>query len=173
MKLLLLSIITAVTLFADAIVLPENFTANFTQMVTNPKKKVITYDGKLRFSAPAQLKWNYQNPTQKEVCVDGHQMVLVDHDLEQVSYLVIDQEFDFIKILKEAKHHHDKVYVSKYKDQSYTIQVDEKKQIQSVAYFDNLDNKVQIVFKQVKYGKGSLSPERMDCEIPKDFDILQ
>lgn len=173
MKLLLWVFTTFTLLIAEAIPLPQSFTADFTQIVTNPKKKVITYEGQIYFSNPSQLKWNYTKPTQKEVCVEGHQMVLVDHDLEQVSYLVIDKEFDFIKILKEAKHHHDRVYVSKYQDQSFTIQLDDKKQLQSVAYFDNLDNKVQIVFNQVKYGKDILSKKIMYCEVPKDFDIIQ
>jgi len=160
------------TLLAQSMVLPKNFTANFTQIVTNPQKKVIKYDGKIQFLAPSRLKWIYKNPTQKEVCIDHHQMVLVDHDLEQVSYLVIDKEFNFIQILKDAKLHHEKVYVSKYKEQSYTIKVDSKKQIESIAYFDNLDNKVQIVFKQVKYDKSSLRIQSMQCKIPKEFDIL-
>lgn len=172
MKLLLLVLSLATLLNAESIVLPKGFTADFTQMVTNPKKKVITYKGTLRFSEPSELKWSYENPSKKEVCIAGHQMVLVDYDLEQVSYLVIEKDFDFIKILKGAKHHHDKVYVSKYKDQSYTIQIDKKGQIQSVAYFDNMENKVQIVFKNVKYRKNRLKTSSMKCAVPKDFDIL-
>ena len=158
---------------STSMILPENFTAVFTQIITNPKQKVIHYDGEIYFSDTSKLKWSYKHPTQKEVCVSGHALSIVDYDLEQVSYMTIDTEFDFISILKKATLHHKNVYVSKYEDTSYTIQVDSKEQIQSVAFYDNLDNKVQIVFKQVKYGKGSLPAEDMVCNVPQDFDVIR
>jgi outer membrane lipoprotein carrier protein len=36
-----------------------------------------------------------------------------------------------------------------------------------------LDNKVQIVFKKVKYGKGNLSKKTMACKVPKDYDMIR
>jgi outer membrane lipoprotein carrier protein len=173
MKLFLMGLMAVTVAYTESMVLPKNFTANFTQMVSNPKKKVINYKGKIRFSDQSMLKWSYEKPTQKEVCVTGHELSIVDHDLEQVTYMTIDKEFDFITVLKNAKLHHKNVYVSKYKETSYTIQVDASKKIQSVAFFDNLDNKVQIVFKQVKYAKGSLSKEDMVCTVPQNFDIIR
>lgn len=160
-------------LFGTSIPLPQNFTAHFKQIITNPKKKVITYTGTLRFTRPSSLKWLYQKPNKKEVCVKGHALTMVDYDLEQVVSLSIDKEFDFIKILKRAKLHHKNVFVSQYKSQKYTIQLNKQKQIESVAYFDNLDNKVQIVFTQVHYGENVLSASSMQCKIPKNFDMIQ
>ena len=149
MKLLLMGLLLVSMVHSESMLLPQNFTANFTQIITNPKDKVINYNGTIRFSNDSLLKWSYKNPTQKEVCVSGHELSIVDHDLEQVTYMQIDKEFDFISILKSAKLHHKDVYVSTFNETKYTIKVDTKKQIQSVAFFDNLDNKVQIVFKKV------------------------
>ena len=172
MKFFLFVLVALTMLVAKGIVLPKHFTADFSQMVTNPKNKVLNYHGKIYFLAPSVLKWQYKNPTQKDVCVDGHNMILVDYDLEQVSYMMIEEEFDFVKILKHAKLHHGKVYVSTYKEQKYTIQLDEKKQLQSLAYFDNLDNKVQILFSHID-NKNTLSKADISCVVPKDFDIIE
>jgi len=173
MRLLFIGLLLVTGVHSESMLLPQNFTANFKQIITNPKDKIINYNGNIRFSADSLLKWSYKNPTQKEVCVNGHDLSIVDHDLEQVTYMQIDKDFDFISILKSAKLHHEDVYVSTYNETKYTIKVDSKKKIQSVAFFDNLDNKVQIVFKQVNYGKGTLSQKSMACEVPETFDVIR
>jgi len=173
MKLLYLLLLPFVLLNATSIPLPQNFTAHFKQMITNPKKKVITYTGKIRFTTPSSLKWLYKKPNKKELCVRGHTLIMVDYDLEQVVHLVIDKGFDFIKVLKRATLHHKDVFVSHYKEQKYTIKLNKKKEIESVAYFDNLDNKVQIIFTEVHYGKGKLASSTMQCKVPKHFDIIK
>jgi len=89
--------------FSASITLPENFQAKFTQKITNPKKKVINYSGKVSFSDKVLLKWEYVKPTKKEVCTNGHDLRVVDHDLEQVSNYRINKGFDLSKILKKAK----------------------------------------------------------------------
>ncbi len=159
--------------YAAPLVLPENFTADFTQKITNTKKKTIDYSGKVRFSNESLLKWSYTKPTKKEVCTNGLELTVVDHDLEQVSNYLINKGFNFSEILKKAKLHSTNVYVAKYENKSYTIQVNNKQKLHSIAYFDDLDNKVQIVFKKVKYGKGNLTKKSMTCEVPTDYDIIR
>ena len=173
MRLLLIGLLSISTLFAAPIILPENFQADFMQKITNTKKKTINYSGKVRFSNKTLLKWEYLKPTKKEVCTDGQELLVVDHDLEQVSNYFINKGFDLAKILKKAKEHSKNIYVAKYENINYTIQVDAKQQLHSIAYFDDLDNKVQIVFKKMKYGKGNLSPESMKCNYPKNYDMIR
>ncbi len=173
MKKTVLILIMGTHLFASSIVLPENFTANFTQMITNPKKKVINYSGKVYFSDKTLLKWEYLKPTKKEVCTNGLELLVVDHDLEQVSNYLINKGFNLTEILKKAEIHDKNIYVAVYQGKKYTIQVDAKGQLQSVAYFDDLENKVQIVFKKVKYGKGKLPLKSMQCNYPKEYDMIR
>jgi outer membrane lipoprotein carrier protein len=123
---ILLILTTSVIVFANPIVLPENFTANFTQMITNPKKKVINYSGKVRFSDKTLLKWEYLEPTKKEVCTNGLELLVVDHDLEQVSNYLINKGFNLTEVLKKAKLHSENIYVAEYQGKKYTIQVDTK-----------------------------------------------
>ena len=172
MRLLSL-ILLALSLLSANIELPDNFQADFTQKITNTKQKVITYSGKVRFSDVTLFKWSYEEPTQKEVCTNGLELLVVDHDLEQVSAYLISQGIDIAKILKKAILHSDHIYVAEYENKKYTIQVDRKGKLHSIAYYDDLDNKVQIVFKHMKYGKGNLPTQSMKCNYPKNYDMIQ
>jgi len=174
MKLLLLILTVSVYAFSASITLPENFQAKFTQKITNPKKKVINYSGKVFFSNKSLLKWEYIKPTKKEVCTDGYSLVVVDHDLEQVSNYRIEKGFDLTAILKAAKPVKDRktVYLAKYEGKNYTIQTDRKGRLSRVVYFDDLDNTVLIIFSKMKYGKGKLKANTMKCGYPKSYDII-
>ena len=160
-------------LSAQGLSLPEYLSASFTQMITNPQKKVIHYTGTVQFMQPSLSKWIYTTPTQKEVCLNNHELKVVDHDLEQVSQYRINKGLKLAKILKYAKLHKKDIYVAHYEDKSYTIKIDAQRRLQSIAYFDELENKVQIIFKKVKYKKGKFDKAKMTCKIPKDYDIIR
>jgi len=173
LRQMLLILILSIFVSAEGIATPENFQADFTQMITNPKKKVIHYSGKVYFSEGSKLKWEYTKPTKKEVCTDGFTLLVVDHDLEQISQYNISKGFDLGKILKKAKLHSKNIYVAEYEGKKYTLQVDKKNRLEAVAYFDDLDNKVQIAFRHIRYGKGKLSSKKMQCRKPKAYDFIR
>lgn len=173
MKSVTVVIVLMALLHAGGIILPDHFKASFTQKITNPEKRSIHYSGKVAFSAPSRLKWNYRKPTRKEVCTDSETLTVVDHDLEQVSSYLISQGFNLNEIIKQAKRHSDRIYIAHYQGKSYTIQIDKKARLQSVAYYDELDNKVQIVFKDMQYGKGALKKKEMVCHVPGDYDRIR
>ena len=172
-KLWMLLLFLGGTLFASGIALPEHFNSDFVQTVTNPKNKTITYTGSVAFSKENLLKWSYRSPTQKEVCTDGKEVLVVDHDLEQVSAYRMGKGFDLAEILKKAKPYKERIYVTEYEGKHYTIQVDVKGRLQSVAYYDDLDNKVQILFKKMRYGSGKLPASRMKCDYPATYDFIR
>lgn len=171
MRLISLLLLLSCMVFAT-IELPENFQADFVQKITNTKDKVIVYKGKVSFSNEILFKWSYTEPTKKEVCTDGSELLVVDHDLEQVSNYLIAKGMDIAKILDNAKLHSNNIYVAQYENKNYTIQV-HKKMLHSIAYFDDLENKVQIVFKHMKYGKGDLPEKSMKCDYPKVYDMIK
>ncbi len=169
----LLGVILLSTLLFSDIKLPENFSADFTQLITNTKKKVIHYSGTVRFTDDKLFKWSYLEPTKKEVCTDGKELIVVDHDLEQVSAYYISKGLDISKVLSKAKLHSKNIYVAEFDGTKYTIQLDSAQKLQSIAYFDELDNKVQIVFKDMHYGKGNLPSKEMKCNYPIDYDVIR
>jgi len=129
----LLGVILLSSLLFSDIKLPDNFSADFTQMITNTKKKVINYSGKVRFSESRLFKWSYLEPTKKEVCTDGMELLVVDHDLEQVSAYYIAKGLDIAKVLKKAKLHSKNIYVAEFDGKQYTIQLDNTQKLQSIA----------------------------------------
>jgi outer membrane lipoprotein carrier protein len=167
-------IVLGMTGLVGGIVIPGNVQAAFTQKITNTKKKVITYKGSVHFAKKNRVKWIYTDPTEKEVCTDGKTLTVVDHDLEQVSYYRIDKGLDLGTILKHAKKYKDHIYLAKFQDKTYTIAVDDKGRVESVAYYDDLDNKVQILFVYMhqddkKHGIKS----DIECKAPKSYDIIR
>ena len=171
-KMLFLAVLFTV-LQAGGISLPEHFEAAFSQTVTNPKNKVIRYSGEVRFSNGRHLKWLYLKPTRKEVCTDGKEVLVVDHDLEQVSAYRIEKGFDLAHIVQQAVPYKPSIYVTTYNGRQYTIAVDKKGRLQSVAYYDDLDNKVQILFSRMHYGKAYLPKKQMQCNYPANYDVIR
>ncbi len=169
----LLGVLLLSTLVFAEIKLPDNFQADFKQMITNTKQKVIHYKGEVAFSDEKLFKWSYMEPTQKEVCTDGLELLVVDHDLEQVSAYYIGKGIDIAKVLKKATLHSKNIYVAESNGKKYTIQLDSEQKLHSIAYYDDLDNKVQIVFTKMKYGKGKLASDKMQCNYPVDYDVIR
>ena len=169
--------------------LPTSFNTNFEQTITNDKGKTIEYKGSVYFQNVKEsiaddrgleqsytrslFKWNYSMPTKKEVCTDGSELLVVDHDLEQVSAYYISKGIDIAKVLTKAKLHSKNIYVAQYDGKQYTIQLDDTQKLHSIAYYDELDNKVQIVFKEIHYGKGKLPSKEMQCDYPTEYDVIR
>jgi len=152
--------------------LPVAFKANFIQQVKNPKGKVIKYRGNIVFNSPSETKWVYKSPTKKEVCSSGKQLVVIDHDLEQVSYYSINKGFNLSKVLASARHYKNNIYTTKFKGKLYTIVLDKKGKIQQIAYKDNLDNTVNIIFTRMKYLNKLLPGYKFVCARPKNYDTI-
>lgn len=174
MKRIWTLLILSGTLAASPISVPDNFKSDFNQRITNPDKKVIHYKGTVLFSDEKMLKWIYQEPTQKEVCSNGENVTVVDHDLEQVSYYLIEKGFDLAKILNSAKPYKETktVFIAKYEGKNYTIQLDAKQRLWRVAYYDDLENEVLIIFENMRYGKGKLPIKSLLCEAPESYDVI-
>jgi len=173
----ILFFVCGATLFAQnvadlPITLPVSFKAHFKQTITNDQKKQIIYQGKIDFSTPSYFKWRYTTPTKKEVCTDGVKLRVVDHDLEQVSTYMIDKGLDLPAILRNAKLYRKSVYVANYKERSYTIQVNSRQELSRIAYKDDLDNIVLIVFSQIKYRKKKIPGAKMQCGYPDSYDQI-
>lgn len=171
------------------ITLPNNFITDFQQTITNDKGKEIKYEGNVLFENIKQniqnpvagaeaysrslFKWNYSSPTKKEVCTDGVQLIVIDHDLEQVSRYLIDEGINLEEILKVAKKISDKDYKATYKETEYLITLDQNEQLAKIVYVDNLDNGVKILFNNMNYNNASFNEKDLECQAPKSYDIIE
>ncbi len=153
--------------------MPISFKADFVQKVTDKTKQVIKYSGKIYMSVPDKLKWVYIKPSRKEVCSNGGMVTVVDHELEQVSFYRLDREFELYKLLTNAKHYKENIYLAKYKDRQYTIALDDKKRVEQIAYRDDMDNIVNIHFYNIEYLDKPIKDSKMECPYPKNYDIIE
>lgn len=188
MKRLITLLTLSISLNAS-ITLPDNFKTNFEQTITNDKGKVITYKGDVRFQNIKQniyndagqletfsqslFKWNYSAPTQKEVCTDGVQLIVIDHDLEQVARYLVDEGINLEEILKVAEQISTIDYKATYKDTEYLITLDKKGQLSRIVYVDNMDNGVKIIFNNMNYNVSSFKTTELECHAPKTYDIIE
>ncbi len=153
--------------------LPKSFKANFKQSITSDRGKKISYSGSILFSSPKSFKWKYRSPTKKDICTDENELIVVDHDLEQVSRFIMDRGLNLSAILANAKEHRKSVYIASYNGKSYTIQVDSKNRLSRIAYKDDLDNNVLIVFSGMRYNQKSYSDKKMRCDMPTSYDQIE
>ena len=187
MRIIVSLLALSLTLFAN-ITLPQNFKTDFHQSITNEKGKVINYDGSVVFKNLEQVfsndlgeessytrsifKWSYTSPTQKEVCTDGTSLIVIDHDLEQVSNYMIDDGINLEEILKIARKISNKEYKARYKEIEYLISLDAVKQLKQIVYVDNLDNAVKIIFKNMNYN-ATVNEDVLECNAPQDYDQIK
>jgi len=187
MRLFISLLVLSLTLYAN-ISLPQNFQTDFHQTITNDKGKVIKYDGTVFFKNLEEIytnelgeksshsrsifKWSYTTPTQKEVCTDGTNLIVVDHDLEQVSSYMIDDGINLEEILKITKKISKSDYQASYKEIEYLISLDEKEQLKQIVYVDNLDNAVKIIFKNMNYNT-TINENALECNSPSAYDVIK
>jgi hypothetical protein len=172
MKIVLLIAIFFISILNANISLPNSFKADFKQTVTNQKRQKIEYSGNLLFSKPNSLKWIYLTPTKKDVCTDDTDLIVVDYDLEQVSRYILDDKFNLPAIIGSASKHKNNLYIAKYNEKDYTIEVDNKNRLKKVLYYDDLENLVVIEFLNIKYSNKAINKQRLECKIPKSYDLL-
>ncbi|MCV6608064.1 MAG: LolA-like outer membrane lipoprotein chaperone, partial [Campylobacterales bacterium] len=146
MKKILLLLLTTY-LFGE----PINFKtveADFIQTVTNDQNKVITYKGKLFLSKDNEARWQYTAPIEKSVISRNNRVSIIEPELYQVTVIKTESELNLVKIYKsslKAKNkriaYFDNMEISIYEDKNF---------ITKLAYKDKIDNKIEIVFSNVK-----------------------
>ena len=173
MKLLITLSALVFTLQAN-ITLPQSFESDFQQTITNDKGKVIEYKGSVLFQNQHRslFKWNYTSPTKKEVCTDGIELIVVDHDLEQVSNYLVDEGINLEAILNVAQKISETDYKAMYKEVEYRISVNRQKQLSKIVYVDNLDNRVKIIFNNIMYNT-TIDMKNLACQAPQEYDIIE
>jgi len=156
----------------NVIDLPPSFHADFTQRVTAEHHKQILYRGTIDFSSPDRFKWRYTSPGRKEVCTDGKKLEVVDHELEQVTRYKMGEGLNLQEILRHAQLHRKSVYIAKFEGKNYTIQLNSRQELSRIAYRDELEHNVLIIFSKMHYGKRALPESRMNCSFPESYDRL-
>ncbi|MCF6310047.1 MAG: LolA-like outer membrane lipoprotein chaperone [Sulfurimonas sp.] len=148
MKYLLIAILLISQAFASLEQI-NSFEADFSQSITDDKNKVLVYNGHVIASKPQNAKWSYYKPVKKDVYINKFEVVVVEPEIEQVIVRRVESKLDFFKMISKAKEIEKNVYSANFKDSKFTI-VQSNNAIESISYIDEFENRVKIVFKNIK-----------------------
>lgn len=169
MKHILLPILSATLCFASLNEI-HSFKADFTQSVTDDKNATLSYNGYIQAQKPQNALWNYTKPIEKNVYISRFNITVVEPELEQVIIRKIESNFDFFRMIRDAKKIDANTYEAHYKNAKFIIKT-ENKLIQSIIYKDEFENDVVISFtnqkQNIKIDKGVFI-----AEYPNDYDVI-
>ncbi|OHE09350.1 MAG: hypothetical protein A2513_04265 [Sulfurimonas sp. RIFOXYD12_FULL_33_39] len=170
MKYFLLILISTIHLFASFDTI-TSFEAEFTQSITDDKNKILVYNGKIVALKPQNARWSYLKPVKKEVYINNFEVTIVESEIEQVIIKRLESNFDFFKIISNAKEIEKNIYTATYKDTKFTI-MKSNSLIESISYLDEFENKVKITFKNQKQNK-EVDINNFIPVFPLEFDIIR
>ena len=168
MKILLILLNLYILSFANIFDI-KNLTADFTQTIKNNSNNIIKYQGNIIFDTN-NILWHYNEPV-KNVYISQSQIIIDEPELEQAIISNISEELNLINILKESKKIDENTYENTLNNITYTIKIYNNK-LQAIFYTDELDNKVSIVFKNVKINT-DLKKDVFKFNPPAYYDIIR
>ena len=167
--IILLTFLVSLTL--GDIISINSFEADFTQSIKNEKGESLEYKGHVKALKPQFALWSYLSPVKKEIYINSQQATIVEPEIEQVLIKKITGDFDFFRLIKNAKKVNKNLYTATFQEVIYSITIKNSK-IMSITYKNELENSVEIIFtKQVQNGK--LAKEIFTPNIPMEYDIIR
>lgn len=170
MRYFIFAVLTSMQLFASL----ENITsfeADFTQSITDDKNKTLNYTGDIVALKPQNAKWSYIKPVKKTVYINDFEVTIVEPEIEQVIVKTLESNFDFFKMIANAKKTGDNRYETIYKNTKFTI-IQNGSFIGSISYIDEFENRVNIIFKNQKQNQ-SVNKDIFTPRFPLHFDIIR
>lgn len=145
----------------------QSIRADFTQIVDNGSE-AIEYSGSIVASAESMAYWKYETPMIKEVFVQKDSVMIYEPELNQaISHKI--KHLDFVEILNSAQKRGDSL-ISDINGEIFEVVLDGEIP-QKVLYTDALDNKVEIILRNVRLNE-RIDKEIFTPKIPKDADII-
>ncbi len=148
-----------------------SFDADFIQKITDDKNKILLYKGHIVASKPQNAFWKYSFPIQKDVYITRFEVTIVEPEIEQVIIRKISNDFDFFKMIKNARKIKKNIYQANYKDTIFTIST-KNSYIDSISYLDNFENIVKIVFSNQRQNI-KIDKEVYKAKFPLDYDVIR
>ena len=148
-----------------------SFQADFTQSVTDDKKKVLTYSGSVLAAKPQNALWRYSKPVNKDVYINSRRVTIIEPEIEQVIIKRIESNFDFFNMIKNAKKIEKNIYLAIYKNSEFRITTKDEL-IKSISYIDEFENSVEVLFDNQKQND-KINEELFIPNIPLEFDIVR
>jgi outer membrane lipoprotein carrier protein len=148
----------------------HSFSSPFEQKVTDDQNKTIRYEGEVYFLAPNLTKWVYKKPIKKTILFDGHNLILIEPELEQVTITDFKKEQNLLSLLKKAKPCGKDRYCLSIDKKEFTVFV-KNGTITRIEYKDELANSVEIRFLDPKQNL-KIDEKIFEVKIPAGYDRI-
>ena len=162
MKKLFLILFLLIT--SNALNLPKNFEANFTQSIINENKKII-YKGEI-FYKNGKILWEYFYPVKKYIWIKD-KVYVYEPDLLQVT-ISKQPKFTLTNIIKNAKKIQKNKYIATINNKKIVFTYN--KTLKELHYKNEMDNLVTIKFYNQK--EKEINDSLFIPKYPKDVDII-
>ena len=150
----------------------KTISTNFTQLISNNSHNTIKYSGKMYAKKQNNLAlWIYTSPVEKKIYYRDGNIVILEPDLEQVTFAKLNKVPNIITILKNAKKVSANKLIATFNKTKYSILTD-KNLVKSISYKDEMQNNVTINFYNTKVNN-NISDKIFIYEIPAGYDVLK
>jgi len=150
----------------------KTISSNFTQLISNSSHNTIKYNGKMYAKKENNLAlWIYTSPVEKKIYYRDGNIVILEPDLEQVTFAKLNKVPNIISILKRAKKISKNKLVATFNKTKYTITTN-KNTVKKIQYKDEMQNRVTINFYNTKVNH-NISDRVFIYEIPAGYDVLK
>lgn len=149
----------------------NTFEADFTQTITDEKNTVLAYGGHMLASKPQNVRWNYLKPVKKDIYISKFEVTIVEPEIEQVIFRKIESDFNFFRMIANAKEINKNTYEANYKNSKFKI-TKNGELIESISYVDEFENRVKIIFRNQKQNQ-KINESIFTPSYPLSFDIIR
>ena len=149
----------------------NSFKADFEQSVTDDKNTTLNYSGHLAAQKPQDAVWHYLLPIKKDVYIDRFRVTVVEPEIEQVIVRNIESNFDFFKMIKNAKKIAKNKYKASYNESNFIITTKDEL-LESISYKDEFENDVKITFKNQQQNI-KIDDQVFIADYPLEFDVIR
>lgn len=150
----------------------KSIEADFEQHIENDDGPSVYYKGKVMGKSPNKVKWDYQMPLQKEIYMNGNEVMIYEPHLEQVSLSRLNVKNDFISIIKSAKKRDDGTYSTFIDDIEYVIFIDKDDKPERITFTDSMGAKSTLILHNVKLNP-AINDRIFDFSPPDDVEIVE
>lgn len=150
----------------------KSIEADFTQSIVSEDGIPARYEGHIYGKAPARVKWLYKAPLEKEIYMDGSEVMIYEPSLKQVSHSRLREKSDFISIIRGAQKQSDGTYHAKVEGVEYVMYVDSKNLPARIEYTDNMGAKTTLTLHNVKLN-GKMSDRLFHFTPPSDVEVVE
>ncbi|MBS4407294.1 LolA-like outer membrane lipoprotein chaperone [Campylobacter vulpis] len=147
----------------------ENYTSEFIQSVSSKNSK-FEYKGHFILEKDRAF-WSYESPSKKEIYINKNEIVIVEHDLEQVSFARLEKIPNLNVIFKQAKEISPNKFKARYENVDYFITLFND-EVKSIQYIDEFENKVLITLHKPQKNT-KINPQAFKPKFPQNYDILR